>query len=97
MKTKSVKLEVTPGNKVETPYIRLGKHAFLLNNSLLVVFAAIDSGYTPQLYEVAPVSKSNLAGNYSEQVKKRFTKIHDKILSKLTSATAEAPAADEEK
>jgi hypothetical protein len=86
MKLKSLHLQNEGSGRAfnNASYRKLGKHSYLINETLLVIFLESEQGFTCMFYKVSPIGTDNFHKEFLEQVKIAITQIHEKNISKTT-------------
>lgn len=81
MKIKSLKIGKHTDAKETITYKKLGKHSYIVNEVVLVVFAkADDDKYYPALYKLSNIESGNFSLDFLDNLKAALDKKHAKSL-----------------
>ena len=77
MKIKSLKIARHTEAEETIAYKKLGKHAYIVNEAILVVFTkAEDDKYYPTLYRISGIEKEDFSSEYLNNLKIALEKKH---------------------
>ncbi len=85
MKVKSLQIGGVNESKTTVTYRKLGKHAYIVNEAILIVFAkGKENTHPPVLYKLSSIEKEDFKVDFLDDLKNAFEAAHTSSLEEET-------------